>query len=139
MNTTAKQDQGAKNAMNNEEEESLSYFINKSSNILVVTYNGKLDARGEVVFATCLSEVLGHEPKAVVMNFQGVTDIENGQFFTFVKAQSSIRDSRCELALCELDPDLKAKLMKNGVVRSYEIFDNLVNALQSSMKAIRNR
>jgi hypothetical protein len=106
------------------------YFLNQKKNIAVISFVGHAE-RSDVELWQKVIDVAQSVPcKFVVLNFVGVVEIEESLNPAIVRLQSAIRDSFREVLICGLHPGLYKRYNEKGMLRSYEVFPSLVEALQ---------
>src|SRR5579885_1175781 len=110
----------------------LQYFLSSKNGIAVISFTGMLSREGESVLAQCLTEITAARPKSVVIVLRDLSPlIEAKALPVLARLQKAIRDLPSELRLCGLHPKLKAILEERGLLRSAEVANNLLEALQS--------
>jgi len=106
------------------------YFINQKRNVAVISFVGKADRSHIDHFAKCYDQVGALPCRFVVFNFTGVTGIAAELDPALVRLQVLVREAGREVSVCGLSSELKKRLTDSGIIRSYETYSSLVEALQ---------
>lgn len=113
---------------------SFEFFLSAKGAYIVVQLVGAMNTK-----ASPLLEQLGLEIEqnrtatVLILNLRDVKDV-SGEGITFLaQIQLEVR-TRGEVRLTGVSPQLKTKLLAQGVIRTSEIFDNLQAAIQAPLK-----
>lgn len=121
--------------MSTEDRVEFDYFISEKNEFLVVSFLGKIDNNCLDKLSNLKQEILSKEQvKFVVLNFRDSIDIVGEAIQAFTHFQKDIRAKPAELRVCGLNPNIKDKLIRLGLLRGNEIVDNLNVAIQSLAK-----
>ncbi len=108
------------------------FSISKSGSVVAVHFSGVLGLEGEAEFRKFTSEVLSDPSiRAVVMDFQSVTNVTIDLIPSLVLFQRQCRIQRMQVRLCAFPEQLKKKLLRLGVIRNREISASLRNGIKS--------
>ena len=117
--------------MSNSEEKGFNYFVSSKSIYMVVSLVGQLSDTAPDSLQPLQTEVRDNTTATVfIFNFRDLVEISGEAVPVLAQIQKDIRTKSGEVRLCGLRPELKAKLLAKGVIRTSEIFDNLQTAIQ---------
>lgn len=121
--------------MNNKFSEKFTYFLNSKKHVLVVSFTGLAKKTDTECFEKCLEEVLASSAKNIIINLAGVKDLSSDVFNAFSNMQLKIREKDKQIYVCAVSTPLRLALLERGIIRSTEIFSNLIEALQKIISA----
>lgn len=101
------------------------YFVAANAPFLVVSFVGPIDKHSLEKLEKCETEMNLHDNlKFIILYFRDVSNVTTEAIPALTSMQKRIREKH-QLRICSLNPDLKQKLIKLGVVRGLELTDNL--------------
>lgn len=111
------------------------YFVSARNALMVISLIGKMDHHSIEPLKELEREVL-HCKKitVVIFNLRDIENISVDAIPFLAKFQRDIRNMPAEVRLCGIKPELKTKLLNQGVVRTVEIYDNLKTAILASVR-----
>ncbi len=116
----------------------LSYFTNKKQSTCVITFAGTLAGVDAGLLEACLSDTLSASTKYVILNFGGLTAIEQSMTRPFALFQSSLR-SQSKIFICNIQAPVLKVLNASGVVRDGEVQISLFSCLQMILQLEKER
>ncbi len=119
----------------NSEKHEFHYLISSKGPVVIVTFVGELKNNCSEKLETCQREILAIESaKYFILYLRDLPNISGDVITTFTQFQKNIRN-KGQLRLSSLNPILRDKLTKLGIVRNSEIVDNLQVALKGILKS----
>ncbi len=98
---------------------------------MVVSFVGNFTLQKKPILKACYDEMLkAPDLKSIVLNFQGVSSIDAEGIRPMAQFQQLVRENY-KLYLCSLSPSVEKSLTDAGVLRKFEVFPDLMKALQA--------
>lgn len=113
------------------------YFVSSKGAFLVASLVGLLNDQHAELMQPLLTEVHDNTSALIfIFNFRDLGEIDGDAVSMLAQIQKDIRSKPAEVRLCGLRPELKAKLLNRGVIRTSEIYDNLQVAIQHPPRVV---
>lgn len=110
--------------------EAFQFFVNEKRHISVISFVGRIGPADLMELNRCVEAIAFLRGKFLVFNLTGVTAMDEQFDPAFVKLQAVAREGERQLFVCGLNADLKKRFSASGIIRTYELADSLVEALQ---------
>ena len=107
------------------------YILGEKEDLLLVLFQGKFSHEAEPVLEKLDLEIQDKPQSIVLFVFRDVSGFMPGPHVNFAKTQKAIRDAGKLVGICSLKPEVRNILLKRGVVRESEIFNNIPDAWKS--------
>lgn len=118
----------------NNDPQGFHYLISSKGPVVIVTFVGELKNNCTPVLEACQAEVLAYDSaKYFILYLRDVPNISGDAITGFTQFQKMIR-AKGQLRLSSVNPILREKLTKMGVVRNSEIVENLRVALKGILE-----
>jgi anti-anti-sigma regulatory factor len=113
------------------------YFTATKGIYMVISLVGSMKGKRTDPLTELEHEIMMNSSATVfIFNFRDVEDISGEAIFFMAQVQKSIRARPAEVRLCGVKPNLKSKLLNQGLVRTSEMFDNMQTAVQTPAKPL---
>jgi anti-anti-sigma regulatory factor len=110
--------------------ETLGYTVTIHNPMLVILFSGTFSVSCVETLEQCKDEALQtQEVSYVIVDFSNVKNFSLDGVPALAQFQKTIRARQLELRLCGLSEELRAKLVRLGVVRQAELSPSLKDAL----------
>lgn len=106
------------------------FFVNEKRHVSVISFVGRIGPTDLAEINRCVEAIAFLRGKFLVFNLAGVTAMDEQFDPAFVRLQSVAREGGRQLFVCGLTADLKKRFSASGIIRTYEVVDTLVEALQ---------
>lgn len=107
----------------------IEYFLNKKSEICVVSLSGKLDASDAAVLEQCMVSLSeAGKFRYIVVSMAGIQGCGQDAGRHFTKFQRAIRE-KGNLLICQLQAGVERDLKARGLLRDDEVERDLISAL----------
>ncbi len=104
--------------------------------MLVVSLTGEITSEVMAAFETCRQQIQDQQDlRTLILYFQNVSTICPEGVQVLAQIQREARARPAEIRLVSLSENLRARLVKMGVVRSLELSEDLRAALMSFVRA----
>lgn len=104
--------------------------------IAVVTLQGVLDRAGAPELQRCTTELVESAPVAVVLSFQGVTNIKPEAYRAFAQLAKALKTARIHYRFACVERGIKQTLITDGLLSHPEAKDSLEAALKELVAEI---
>ena len=117
-------------------ETQFNYFVSAKGIFMVISMIGAVNDKTPQGLTPLQRDIENNgQATVVIFNFRDLTDLSGDALQTLAQVQKDIRArAGGEVRLCGLKPELRAKLLSRGIVRTSEIYDNLQVAIQLPAK-----
>ena len=107
-------------------EQSLNYNIKRLEEIsvLVVSFEGEFGRQDQYVIERCQDLIIGAPESIIILNFKNVPRMFQQVMRSFVQLQIKIREISSKLKTCNLNEDLRSKLLNEGIIKEDELLEN---------------
>ena len=113
------------------------YLLSTEGPVAVVTFVGTMDSGSMVRLEECQQNLLTYvSSSCFIIYMRDVANISGDAIPFITQLQKNLR-AKGEVKLCSINPTLKEKLTKMGIIRGREVFDNLRLALNSLPPSLR--
>lgn len=110
----------------------MEYKINSQNGIVVVSIIGNITRNDVDAVMVCKTEILsGPSPRAVILNFKGLTLVEAIAFRELTLLQHDVRKIKSEIRIVGLSLPMRNLLSEKGVIRANEVGNSLIDVLNS--------
>lgn len=112
------------------DEESVVYKLIEDKNICILAFRGNFNSKSRQAIEEVTSKILNSKCDTFILNFKGVERIDRTTHRLLMGIQLVIKkDLGAQLRVCELKPGIRSELVDFGIVKQFEYYPTLREAL----------
>ena len=116
------------------------YFVSAKGPFIVISLLGRMNSKAVPKLNELIAELAQHTSgMVIVFNLRDVSEISGDSLQLFAQIQKEGRARPAELRLAGVKPELKTRLLTEGIIRTSEIYDNLQAAIMATAKPIAKK
>ncbi len=116
------------------------YFVSTKGPFIVVSLLGRMNSKAVPMLNELMAELgLNGTATVLVFNLRDVSEIGGDALQVFAQIQKNARARPAELRLAGVKPELKTRLLTEGIIRTSELFDNLQAAIMAQAKPVAKK
>ncbi len=115
----------------NETDQRFQFQLAGKDGVTIFIFAGPMNSSGIRELDRCMTVIEALATvKKVIFYFRDVSTVSGDAINYLAKLQAAVRSKKMDLRLCGLNPPIREKLFKMGILRHKETSDNLEQALK---------
>ena len=103
----------------------------KKGNLVVVTIEGDIEFDDSIQINELFNSIIKKDSAKIVLNLKDCNYIDSSGLGALVEGLKATQKASGDLRLCNLNPDFREILMMTRIIKYFQIFESLDDAVKS--------